>query len=128
MVATRHTIGIRGIVAISLVAIMACTSGLGILSFVQLRVVDATAAALRRNMLPAVEAAEQLSRAAEQAHSSQAMLLLDLPETDRRHIAGDIALQAQIVTSEIEALTPPIAVHEWRPSVGGHPGGLATIR
>ncbi len=106
MAAKRRTIGIRGIVAISLVAIMACTSGLGALSFVQLRVVDETAAALRRTLLPAVEAAEQLSRAAEQVRSSQTMLLLDLPEADQRQAAADIALQTQTVKSQMDALTP----------------------
>ena len=102
----RHTIGIRGIVALSLAAMMACTAGLGVLSFVQLHVVDQTAASLRRTLLPAVEAAQQLARAAEQARGSQAMLLLDLPESDQKQARADIERQFHFVEADIAALGP----------------------
>lgn len=102
----RHLLGIRGIVSIALTAIMVGTAGLGTLSFIQLRVLDQTAASLRRQLLPAVEAAEQLARAAEQERSNQAMLLLDLPEADRQEVRREIGRQAQLVDAQIVALTP----------------------
>ena len=104
MVAKRRTIGIGGIVAISLIAMMTCTSGLGVLSFLQLRVVDQTAAELRRTLLPAVKSAEQLARAAEQARSSQAMLLLDQPEFRQRQALADVSAQMVIVNAELAEL------------------------
>ena len=84
---------------------MTCTSGLGVLSFLQLRVVDQTAAALRRTLLPAVEAAEQLARAAEQARSSQTMLLLDQPEIRQRLAMADFDTQTASVKTAIAELT-----------------------
>ncbi len=106
MAAIGPTLGIRGIVTIALAAMLTCTSGLGLLAFVQLQVIDQTAAALRRTMLPAIMATEQLARAAEQGRSSQAMLLLDLPEADQQLVKVDIARQWQIVDAETRKLAP----------------------
>ncbi len=93
---------------------MVCTAGLGILSFIQLRMVDQTATALRRNLLPAIKAAEQLSRSAEQVRSSQAMLLLDIPEADQQLARSEIDRQSQVVETQIAILSPLLATDNGR--------------
>ena len=105
-VSQRLTIGVRGLIALSLAIMLTCTGGLGVLSFVQLHMLDQTAAALRRTLLPAVEAAEHLARAAEQGRNSQAMLLLDLPEKDQLAAKLDITHQSAAVYQEIARLAP----------------------
>ncbi len=85
---------------------MACTLGLGILSFVQLRAVDQTATALRRHLLPARKAAEQIARSAAQGRNSEAMLLLDIPEADQHLAKIDIHRQAEVVDAAIQTLAP----------------------
>ena len=100
------SIGIRGIVAVSLLAVLACVGGLGLAAFIQLRFLDQTGAALRQEYLPGVVAAEALARTAEQLRVTQAMLLLDIPEARQARTRERSHSLMQRIEAEMDVLGP----------------------
>ena len=104
----RRATGIRGIVTLSLLAVLGCTAGLGALAFTQLQRVDATAAILRRELLPGVQGAGRLSTDIEQLRSNQAMLLLPIPDSEQRAVAARVATGMREVAADLTALGPAL--------------------
>ena len=72
--------GIRGILAASMSAVLICVAGLGLVAFIQLAHLDQAGDSLRRVYLPGLVAAENMARTAEQLRVGQALLLLDVPQ------------------------------------------------
>ncbi len=94
----RGRIGIRGIVAASLLAMLGCVTALGIVWSAQLQLVDRTATRLRGEYLPGVVIAANLARSTESLRSAQALLLLDVPED----MQGKLRKRVQRLTRQID--------------------------
>ena len=112
----RPRIGIRGLVAASLFTVLACVTGLGAASFLQLELVDKMAATLRREYVPAVVAAETVARTAEEFRVVQMLTLLD------RSVGRDATLRERAATlaREVDA-----ALATFRPLNGDQYGTRA---
>ncbi len=102
------TVGIRGVLAISMLMVIACTAGLGTLAFKQLRRLDDASLGLRRDLLPGITAAEHFARMFEQLRSNQAMALDAGPQARASLEAADGTL-VRDMAAELAAL-PPRAV------------------
>ena len=124
MQSRRWRIGIRGIVAASLLAVLACVTALGIVWSVQLQLVGRTANRLRGEYLPGVVIAANLARAAEQVRSAQAVLLLEIPEEWQgklqarlkvltRQIDGDIAMLRSLPADRYGSATFDKMAADW---------------
>ncbi len=102
----RRQLGIRGIVAASMLAVLACVAGLGVVSIMQLRSVDRTATSLRREYLPGVVVAESVARTAEQLRNAQATLLLDIPEIRQIRIRRRALVLMHQIDADLDRLKP----------------------
>ena len=88
----------------ALLAVLGCTVGLGLLSFAQLRLLDATAAKLRRELMPGGQAAGRLAFATERFRGDQAMLLLDIPDTSQAVIVAAFAVRRREIRADLDVL------------------------
>ena len=104
----RRATGIIGIVTFCLLAVLGCTVGLGALAFTQLQMLDGTAAKMRRELLPGVQAVGRLSRDIEQLRSNQAMMLLPIPETEQRAVSAQTATGLREIDADFAALRPTL--------------------
>ena len=102
----RRQLGIRGIVAASLLAVLACVAGQGAVSFTQLQSVDRTGFSLRREYLPGMVAADSVARTAEQLLNAQGTLLLEIPEDRQTRLRARVKLLVPRINAYLAVLKP----------------------
>ncbi len=99
----RRTVGIRGLLTIAMVVVVACTAGLGTLAFQQLRLLDGASIGLRRELLPGITAAEHFARMFERLRSNQTMMLGADPagreslEATDQHLLRDMGAEMAVL-------------------------------